>query len=189
MTASLAALVVLATALDRLGVAYAIGGSVASSFHGEMRTTHDIDVLVELVPEKVSALVAALAPEFYVDETSVREALLRKRAFNVIHRSAAAKIDVFCSSGGSLDREQIERRTRVRLRPDLPEMDLTSAEVIVLRKLDWFRRGGEVSERQLGDVANVLREQRGLLDDAYLERQAADLGLTDLLRRALAAAG
>jgi hypothetical protein len=68
-------------------------------------------------------------------------------------------------------------------------MDLTSAEVIVLRKLDWFRRGGEVSERQLGDVANVLREQRGLLDDAYLERQAADLGLTDLLRRALAAAG
>jgi predicted nucleotidyltransferase len=103
MTASLAALVVLATALDRLGVAYAIGGSVASSFHGEMRTTHDIDVLVELVPEKVSALVAALAPEFYVDETSVREALLRKRAFNVIHRSAAAEIDVFCSSGGSLD--------------------------------------------------------------------------------------
>ena len=60
-------------ALDALGVAHTIGGSVASSVAGEPRSTIDIDIVAALDERHVTALVAALSETFYVDE----EALLR----------------------------------------------------------------------------------------------------------------
>jgi hypothetical protein len=53
------------------------------------------------------------------------------------------------------------------------------------RKLEWYRRGGEVSDRQWRDLVGVLKVQAGLLDHAYLVRWAHELGVSDLLSRAL----
>ena len=50
---------ILARILERLGVRYCIGGSVASSVYGEVRTTLDVDFVADLGPEHVDALVAA----------------------------------------------------------------------------------------------------------------------------------
>ncbi len=63
---------------------------------------------------------------------------------------------------------------------------VASAEDTVLAKLEWFRRGGETSERQWWDILGILRVTTGL-DRAYLRRWADSLGVTDLLDRALAA--
>ena len=63
-------------------------------------------------------------------------------------------------------------------------MRLKSAEDLILRKLEWFRAGGGRSDRQWGDVLDVLRATEGRLDEAYLERWAANLSLSDLLARA-----
>jgi hypothetical protein len=60
-----------------------------------------------------------------------------------------------------------------------------TAEDLVLSKLEWFRLGGESSDRQWGDVLGVLRVQGTALDRAYLRRWAKELDLTDLLERAL----
>jgi len=68
------------------------------------------------------------------------------------------------------------------------EIPVSSAEDTILAKLEWFRRGGEVSERQWGDVIGVLRAHTAL-DEAYLQRGAAELGVGDLLARALAEVG
>jgi hypothetical protein len=62
---------------------------------------------------------------------------------------------------------------------------LASAEDIVLAKLEWFRRGGEVSERQWADVLGVLRASRLSLDRRYMEDGARELEVTDLLARAV----
>lgn len=43
-----AAIAALARAFDALGVTWAIGGSIASVFHGEPRATNDIDVVALL---------------------------------------------------------------------------------------------------------------------------------------------
>jgi hypothetical protein len=59
-------------------------------------------------------------------------------------------------------------------------------EDTILRKMLWFREGGEVSERQWRDILGVLRAQQGSLDLRYLHDWAVRLALTDLLERAKA---
>jgi hypothetical protein len=59
-------------------------------------------------------------------------------------------------------------------------------EDTILRKMLWFREGGEASDRQWRDILGVLRAQQGNLDLAYLRNWAIRLVLTDLLDRAMA---
>jgi hypothetical protein len=95
------------------------------------------------------------------------------------------KVDVFVQRGGAYDREVFSRVTRKSLEPRTPELDLTTAEDIVLRKLEWFRLGNEISERQWIDVIGVIRVQGEALDRSYLRKWSDELRLGDLLERAL----
>lgn len=54
---------------------------------------------------------------------------------------------------------------------------------------DWYRKGGEVSDRQWRDLLGVLKVQGSRLDQSYLAHWAGELGVTDLLRRALTEGG
>ncbi|MBM3984775.1 MAG: hypothetical protein FJ296_03650 [Planctomycetes bacterium] len=64
-------------------------------------------------------------------------------------------------------------------------MWLASPESIVLAKLDWFRKGGGLADRQWHDVLGILKVQAGRLDEARMRRMAGTLGVSDLLERAL----
>jgi len=72
-----------ARVLDRLGVAYFLGGSLASSLQGEPRATNDIDLVVELGEEQVEAFAAALGPDFEVDEPALRAAARTRSSENI----------------------------------------------------------------------------------------------------------
>jgi hypothetical protein len=71
--------------LNRLGVRYCIGGSVASSVHGASRSTLDVDLGAELDEAAALRLVAALQNEFYVSKQAFVEAVRRRSCFNLIH--------------------------------------------------------------------------------------------------------
>ena len=75
-------------ALEQLGVAYAIGGSLASTVHGVVRATLDTDLVADLRREQAAPLVQALGPAFYADEAAIREAVERRSSFNLIHLSS-----------------------------------------------------------------------------------------------------
>lgn len=98
------------------------------------------------------------------------------------------KVDVFVRRDGPFDREVFSRNARLTLEDGARSFDVTTAEDIILRKLEWFRLGSEISERQRGDVIGVLRVQGSALDRDYMARWALQLGLTDLLERAFAEA-
>jgi hypothetical protein len=53
-----------------------------------------------------------------------------------------------------------------------------------LRKLEWYRAGGEASEQQWRDVLGILGTWGARLDETYLDRWATELGVSDLLKRA-----
>jgi hypothetical protein len=172
--------------LERLGIPYVIGGSFASSVHGDPRSTNDVDVIADIREPHVPAFIAGMDPAFYVSEDAVREAIHIGSAFNVIHMRAGIKVDVFVAADDDFNQERIRSRMRVTLGTD-PDGALyfDTAEHSILRKLEWFRRGGEVSERQWRDVLGILRVQRDRLDAKRLREWAARLAVSDLLDRAM----
>ena len=173
--------------LERMGVPYLIGGSLASAVHGVFRATADADLVADLRLEHARPLAQSLAEAFYVDEASIIEAIRRHRSFNVIHLDTMFKVDVFVSQARPFDRSQFERRVQhvVATNPERVGY-FASAEDTVLAKLEWYRMGDEVSERQWRDALGVLQVQGERLDLGYLRRWAGELHVADLLERALA---
>lgn len=172
--------------LDDLEITYLVGGSLASSAYGEVRTTQDADLVVDLKAEQVLPLMARLEEKFYADEARARSAVQRSASFNVIHLATMSKIDFFVAGDDPLSRRELERRRQVPI-PGFPEVSLAvaSPEDVIAQKLRWYRLGNEVSERQWRDARGVLRAQRGRLDLEYLRRTARDLGVEDLLDQLL----
>jgi hypothetical protein len=173
--------------LERLGVRHYLAGSLASSVHGVPRASIDADVVADLRAEHAAPICAALESEYYVPVARVSQAIADRSSFNVIHLETMIKVDVFVAKPRPFDRRALERadltvfdaRAGLRVRTATPEDT-------VLAKLEWFRRGGEVSERQWTDVLGVLRTSRERLDAEYLRAAAAELGVIDLLQLAQA---
>jgi hypothetical protein len=185
----LAALAPVLQALGDLGVRHFVGGSIASSAHGVARASVDADVVAELRPAHVAPFVAALRDRYYIPEERIHDAVARRASFNVIHLDTMLKVDVFVSRDRPFDRRAFERSRPASIEgPGGATLPVSSAEDIVLAKLEWYRRGGEVSERQWADVMGVLQATGSGLDLPYLHRGATELGVTDLLDRALDAA-
>jgi hypothetical protein len=174
------------SALDTLGLAYCIGGSLASSRYGLPRATNDVDLVVALRFAHVAPLVAALAHDFMIDPEAVALALAGERSFNVIAYDTLDKIDIFVMADRPWSRQQLARRRLMPLAdaPDAPILYFASPEDVVLSKLVWYRRGGEISDRQWLDALSVLAMRPDDLDWPYLRHWANDLGVADLLIRA-----
>jgi hypothetical protein len=175
-----------AMVLEKLGVRYAVGGSVASSLYGVPRATQDADIVAALDVSHAPRLAAALEAEFYVDENMIRDAVRRQGTFNVVHLETMFKVDVFVAKGDAWSEEELSRARRERVGGVGAQVELVfvSPEDTLLHKLVWFRLGGGVSERQWRDAAGVLRIQGDSLDSGYLDTWASRLGVRDLLEKA-----
>ena len=177
-------------AFEKLSVPYLIGGSLASALHGTARSTFDTDLVADIKIEQVESLVRMLVSEFYIDQSMILDAIHHKSSFNIIHLATMFKVDIFISRQRPFDRAQFERRAAQVIATDPERMAyIASAEDTVLTKLEWYRLGGDVSERQWRDVLGVLKVQADRLDLAYLHRWAVELGVADLLAKSLAEAG
>jgi len=190
MSDLLAALAPVVRTLDALAVAYYVGGSLASSAHGVARASLDVDLIAALEPVHVRPLVAALQGSYYLDSDRIEASVRDRRAFNLVHLDTMFKVDIFVARDRSFDREAL-RRARVQVLGEGSEtlrVPIATAEDTILAKLEWFRTGGEVSERQWADVVGILKVGGPATDEAYLRQWAAALGVSDLLDRALTAA-
>lgn len=175
-----------ATVLDQIGVPYVTAGSFASSVHGEPRSTDDVDLVADLRAAHADPLVRALHADWYLSEPAVQDAIARGASFNAIHLATSVKVDVFVVGNDAFDGHRVANGKDVRVGPEPGAvLRVDTAEYTVLRKLEWYRRGGEASDRQWRDVLGIVRAQGPRLDRTELARWAGPLGVADLLARAL----
>jgi hypothetical protein len=171
---------------DHLAVPYLIGGSLASTLYGLVRTTQDSDLIAQMRAEHIQPFVDALEAEFYIDPQMVSTAVQQHGSFNLIHRETFFKVDVFVPPMRPFLQSQLRRaREQVFTLDTEVRAKFASPEDTILAKLEWYRLGGEVSERQWRDVLGILMIQGDNLDLDYLHHWAAELDLAGLLLRAL----
>jgi hypothetical protein len=151
-----------------------------------MRSTLDVDIVADMRLEHIQPLVAALSKEFYADDEMMKGAIEHHSSFNLIHYETAFKVDIFIRKTRAFDQMQLERRRESIITTDPEErVYVTSPEDTILAKLEWYRMGGEVSDRQWRDILGVFKTRAGELDLDYLRKWAKELKVTDLLERAL----
>lgn len=166
---------VVADFLEGQGVTYRVVGSMASMMYGEPRFTNDVDILVDLKPDRVAPLCAAFPPpDYYVSASAAREATLRRRQFNILHIPSGLKVDLIIPPDSEFARSELSRG---RLLTSEGEFSVWfgSPEDVLLSKLVFYRSGG--SEKHLRDIASMLKIQGDRIEVTYIEHWTAQLGV------------
>lgn len=159
-----------------LGIEHMLVGSHASSFWGEARSTHDVDLVVKLDEATIPQLVRKFDHKrYYLSEIAFREG----RMANIIDMLSGDKLDCFMLDNNRYDQLAFSRRLSTKI-IDV-NVDVASAEDTILSKLRWSNMAGG-SAQQLMDARHIMRVQTNALDVPYLEREAGELGVSDLLR-------
>ncbi len=159
--------------LDVAGIQYMVTGSTASSLQGEPRSTHDIDLVVAIERKDAKKLLMAFpAPDFYLDEESIADAINRYGMFNLIDVNSGDKVDFWLLTNDPFDLSRFARRYA----EEVGEMRIivSSPEDTILAKLRWAKLSGG-SEKQFTDALRVYEVQGEKLDMDYLHHWAKKL--------------
>ena len=125
-----------------------------------------------------------------MDEEMIAEAVRRRTRFNIIHRESMFKVDIFVPRPRPFLQSQLVRAQRqVFTFEKEVSARFASPEDTILSKLEWYRLGGEVSDRQWHDVLGVIKVRAGEIDFDYLRKWSIELKVGDLLERVLREAG
>jgi hypothetical protein len=166
-------------ALESAGVGYMLTGSLASSLQGEPRSTHDVDLVIEVDVRVVEALAAAFGTDAYCfDGIAAIDALGRGGTFNLIDTIGGDQIDFWALTDEPFDQSRFSRRVMCPVFGF--EVAVSAPEDTILQKLRWSSSLGG-SERQLRDAVGVYQVQRGALDEGYLETWSKALEIVEAL--------
>jgi len=178
--------------LDTLSIPYYVGGSIASSAHGEPRSTQDADIAISIRKEQTQSLMQAMQSEFYISDIAVEDALRgRSSSFNVIHLETAIKADIYLiKPDREYEQSQLSRRQQF-YPDDRPELTfyICSPEDIILQKLIWYRMSRFQSDKQWRDILGVMKLQADSLDRAYLQHWSSQLNVASEIDRAFSESG
>ena len=164
--------------LDENRIDYMVTGSIVSSIQGEPRATHDVDILVNIKSEQISALLKAFPPpQFYLSEIGIKEALVHKSMFNLIDTQEGDKIDFWILTNGTFDKSRFERKYEEDVLGI--KMKISKPEDTILAKLLWAKLSGG-SDKQFIDALRVYEVQYRNIDLQYMMHWANQLDIDEL---------
>lgn len=152
--------------LENLKIPYILTGGLAVSFWGLPRTTHDIDIIIELQKKDKDKIVNIFKRDFYISEGAVDQAIKKKFTFNIIHFKAGLKIDFWIPKKDSFKILEFKRRQKKKIFGK--EIYIISAEDLILEKLLWFKESQ--SNHHLQDIEGILKISK--IDQNYLKNWA-----------------
>ncbi|HEY2171920.1 MAG TPA: hypothetical protein VGJ30_20020 [Candidatus Angelobacter sp.] len=161
-------------ALNQAGVRYMLTDSFASNLYGTGRATQDIDLVISATSDQIRVALGYLPPtDFYYNLQEAAQAARLKSMFNILDMKSGWKIDLIFLKPDAYHQEAFLRRVPAEVE-GVPVIAST-AEDLILAKLDWARMGESL--RQIQDVAGVLKVRKSLLDFPYIEKWVQQLGL------------
>ncbi|HVJ67576.1 MAG TPA: hypothetical protein VM510_06305 [Caulifigura sp.] len=167
--------------LERLGIPYMVTGSIASSLFGEPRSTHDIDLVVDIPVSTTQQLLDEFRnPRYFLQDRVAVEAIRQRRMFTLYDQETGFKVDFWPVGASSFDQLRFSRRRQID--DGNGRLWFSTPEDTILKKLCWSIDSGG-SEKQFRDVLRVYELQFARLDMTYLETWARDLKVTDLWDR------
>lgn len=161
--------------LEEGKIPYMVVGSFACMVYGEPRMTHDVDIVIDILPGDALKLDSLFSlNEFYIPPREVLTSeIVNRGQFNLIHHETGIKIDFMIRKNGEHARAEFDRRKKSAFWPGF-EVYLASPEDVIIKKLDFFREGG--SEKHLRDIRGILAHSK--TDITYLEFWINKLGLS-----------
>jgi hypothetical protein len=168
--------------IEKLAIPYFITGSIASSYYGIPRYTHDIDVVVTISEKDSGEIIRVFSDEGYISQEGIRDALSGTGMFNFIHSDTGLKVDFWIDRGEPFTKSCFARARHVELSEGFWVM-MASPEDVLLHKVYWDHL--MASERQLRDAQGILSVLGQELDMAYMEKWAKELGIEDSVQRLL----
>ncbi len=167
--------------LERAGINYMLVGSMAGSYWGVPRSTHDIDFVIEYNETQISKILEAFQGDFFIQKISVESGLRPPHQFNALDNRSALKVDFFRVAGDEYEFQRFRRRRRLALF-DQPAW-IAAPEDVLLHKLRWHKISP--TDRQLTDARGIYLVSGDELDRDYMDHWAEQIGVSDLLRSVL----
>lgn len=170
-------------ALEAIGVRYMVVGAYGASAYGVSRSTHDIDLIVDLDSKACDALSAHFPlPRYYADPDHFRNSIDLGTMFNIIDTSLGLKADLVPLSREPEYRQAFAQRIRaVVVDSQGNEFEIWCArpEDIIMGKLRAWQEGRSAKHpSDIYAMLNFLLSGLGQieLDLNNITRQAARIG-------------
>ncbi|MBF0362638.1 MAG: hypothetical protein HQK49_16580 [Oligoflexia bacterium] len=162
--------------LESENIHYMLVGSLAAVIYGEPRMTHDMDLVVDILPQDVFKFEKLFSiEEFYCPPKEILNAeIINRGQFNLIHQESGLKIDVVIRKATQHAKEEFLRRQKYPFWAG-KDIYVATPEDIIIKKLVYYREGG--STKHLTDIRGILNQTK--IDETYLNRWIIDLRLTN----------
>ena len=166
---------------DRLQIPYLLTGSLAVSYYGRQRATHDVDFIVEIETQNISPLlkeIRTLDSSFVINAEEVQNAVEKTSQFDLFHPETGIKTDFWLMKKTVFEKNKFQRGRKFPFWDF--KINVISPEDLILNKLLWSK---EIkSERHLSDCVGILQIQGGKIEQKYLKVWAKKLGVENLLK-------
>lgn len=170
--------------LAQLKLPYMLTGAYAVSFYGKPRTTHDIDLKVEITPQDTDKIYNIFKDSFYVSKEMINNAIKHQQMFNLIEKESQTKVDFWIVKETEYDKERFSRRVLTKIHK--VDVYISSAEDTILIKLVWFKKSQV--QKHFDDALGIVDIQKDKLDLDYLKKWSKKFSVEELLKELLSSA-
>ena len=170
--------------LSEAKIPYAVTGGVAVTVWGRARYTADVDIIVDIAPQKIKQLVSALLKidtGVYLDidvETPI-DIIKQRGGFNLIHSQSGVKADFIIKKDDEFSRLEIKQAIKKNFHGQ--KICFISPEDLILIKLQWYKNSN--STRHLEDAESILKITE--VDLEYIKKWAGEQATIEILENLL----